>query len=399
MTFSSPLSRSTNTVSIPSASSSANGYLSSTDWSTFNGKQGALTLTTTGTSGAATLVGNTLNIPQYSGGGGMAIGGSITSATAGSVLFAGTSGVLAQDNSNLFWDNTNKRLGINTNTPGVNLDVLGSGSVGNAYLRVTRTNNTTGDAYFITQPQGTLSSTNKSWNYGLGLGSNMFRFLAFDGSVPTTYFGIFNNGNVLIQNGGTFTDAGYRLDVNGTMRVQDSLTVSKNQNAVTDIIVSNTTNGTGAYSRFRAINNSSYEAQVFITSSSWSAYGALGGDTGGYYTNATNGLALLTDNNSPIRFLTGFSSGNTEKVRIFGNTGNVTIQNGGTFTDAGYRLDVNGTMRVQSKISLSAGTTSNAQINLASSTAPTSPNNGDIWYDGTDIKMRIGGVTKTFTLV
>ena len=35
-----------------------------------NAKQGSLTLTTTGTSGASTLVGNTLNIPQYSGGGG-----------------------------------------------------------------------------------------------------------------------------------------------------------------------------------------------------------------------------------------------------------------------------------------------------------------------------------------
>ena len=35
-----------------------------------NAKQNALTLTTTGTSGAATLVGATLNIPQYSGGGG-----------------------------------------------------------------------------------------------------------------------------------------------------------------------------------------------------------------------------------------------------------------------------------------------------------------------------------------
>ena len=35
-----------------------------------SGVQGALTLTTTGSSGAATLVGNTLNIPQYSGGGG-----------------------------------------------------------------------------------------------------------------------------------------------------------------------------------------------------------------------------------------------------------------------------------------------------------------------------------------
>lgn len=37
---------------------------------TVNSKQGALTLTTTGSSGASTLIGNTLNIPQYSGGGG-----------------------------------------------------------------------------------------------------------------------------------------------------------------------------------------------------------------------------------------------------------------------------------------------------------------------------------------
>jgi hypothetical protein len=42
LTFSSPLSRSTNAVSIPAATSSANGYLTSTDWTTFNAKQTAL---------------------------------------------------------------------------------------------------------------------------------------------------------------------------------------------------------------------------------------------------------------------------------------------------------------------------------------------------------------------
>jgi len=55
-------------ISISQATTSTNGYLSSTDWNTFNNKQNALTLTTTGTSGAATLIGSTLNIPQYSGG-------------------------------------------------------------------------------------------------------------------------------------------------------------------------------------------------------------------------------------------------------------------------------------------------------------------------------------------
>jgi hypothetical protein len=55
----------THTFNLPTASATNRGALNSTDWSIFNGKQNALTLTTTGTSGAATLVGATLNIPQY----------------------------------------------------------------------------------------------------------------------------------------------------------------------------------------------------------------------------------------------------------------------------------------------------------------------------------------------
>jgi len=46
-----------------------------------------------------------------------------------------------------------------------------------------------------------------------------------------------------------------------------------------------------------------------------------------------------------------------------------------------------------------AGTTAQAQINLAAGTAPTSPNDGDIWYDGTNIKIQVGATTKTFTII
>jgi hypothetical protein len=46
-----------------------------------------------------------------------------TALTAGSVLFAGTSGLLAQDNANLFWDDTNNRLGIGTTVPAFDLEV------------------------------------------------------------------------------------------------------------------------------------------------------------------------------------------------------------------------------------------------------------------------------------
>jgi hypothetical protein len=55
----------TGVFSIQVANASQNGYLSSTDWTTFNSKQGAITLTTTGTTGVSTLIGNTLNIPNY----------------------------------------------------------------------------------------------------------------------------------------------------------------------------------------------------------------------------------------------------------------------------------------------------------------------------------------------
>jgi hypothetical protein len=41
----------------------------------------------------------------------------------GSVIFGGAAGNLSQDNANFFWDNTNDRLGIGTNTPTGDLDI------------------------------------------------------------------------------------------------------------------------------------------------------------------------------------------------------------------------------------------------------------------------------------
>jgi hypothetical protein len=68
------------TLSILQSNTSQSGFLSNTDWNTFNGK---------------------FNLPSL---------------TSGSVLFSnGTT--IAQDNANLFWDDTNNILGIGTSTP------------------------------------------------------------------------------------------------------------------------------------------------------------------------------------------------------------------------------------------------------------------------------------------
>jgi hypothetical protein len=83
---------------------SINGTLSNqTDLNTaLSAKQNTLTLTTTGTSGAATLSGATLNIPQYSGGGGGGIHGAmIRSGVATTYIVNSLSSYSATSTSNL----------------------------------------------------------------------------------------------------------------------------------------------------------------------------------------------------------------------------------------------------------------------------------------------------------
>lgn len=72
-------------------------------------------------------------------GGGMSIGGTVTSGTTGSILFVGSGPVLAQDNANFFWDDTNNRLGIGTTTPTAALDVGAGRITGGTFSSTLRT--------------------------------------------------------------------------------------------------------------------------------------------------------------------------------------------------------------------------------------------------------------------
>ena len=73
--------------------------------------------------------------------------GTGTAFTLGSVVFAGVSGVLSQDNSNFFWDNTNKRLGISS-TPQSKLHVSGTVAA-TPVLRLTGAASQSGDYFQI----------------------------------------------------------------------------------------------------------------------------------------------------------------------------------------------------------------------------------------------------------
>lgn len=82
---------------------------------------GAITLTG-GTNITLTQSGQDISIAAA--GAPISIGATVTSGTAGSILFVGAGPVLSQDNANLFWDDTNNRLGVGTASPASTIEAM-----------------------------------------------------------------------------------------------------------------------------------------------------------------------------------------------------------------------------------------------------------------------------------
>jgi len=166
---------------------------------------------------------------------------SITTAlTLGSVPFIGASGALTQDNSNLFFDDTNNRLGIATASPTTALDVFGSGIIGR--LNATSTNN----AYL-----GFASNGTNKWSAGNVQSDHRFRIFSEANSAelitilqtgefgigianPTTKFHIDGAATALIAN----------LDAN--VSVAKSISFRSDNSSRINLEVSGTESGSNA---------------------------------------------------------------------------------------------------------------------------------------------------------
>jgi hypothetical protein len=169
------------TLNVPTASATNRGALSSADWTTFNNKQGTITLTTTGTSGAATFSSNTLNIPNY----GSALsgylpltGGTLTGALGGtSATFAGLLTI------NVPTDNTTVGIfhaGGGTANRGLKISTFASVN-DNAGVRLDA-QTTVGGATLIFATAGVDKMTlNASGNLGLGVTPSAWDTTIFKG--------------------------------------------------------------------------------------------------------------------------------------------------------------------------------------------------------------------------
>jgi hypothetical protein len=204
------------TLNVPTASAANRGALSAADWTTFNGKQAALV--------SGTNI-KTINSTSLLGSGNITVGTfTLPSLTSGSVLFSdGTT--IAQNNTKFFWDNTNNRLGIGTAIPAYGIDIVGAIGIASSI----RTGWGVYSRYLI-NPTATAT------------------YIEFQPSTHQINFGI--NGveamritttsNILI---GTTTDAGYKLDVNGTVRIALKLSVGTPSAASALMEVTSTTLG------------------------------------------------------------------------------------------------------------------------------------------------------------
>lgn len=81
-------------------------------------------------------------------------------------------------------------------------------------------------------------------------------------------------------------------------------------------------------------------------------------------------------------------------MRISANSGVMTVANS---TNSPLFTVANNSVSVVPALILAASSASNASVRIPSDTAPTSPNSGDLWYDGTNLKFRDGSTTRTLT--
>ena len=273
----------------------------------------------------------------------------ISSGTIGRVLFQGTGNVL-QQSGNFFWDETNARLGIGIAAPTVALDVnsfinfrsqiRGIQSGGDVFIYGNNSSNVN-DASRINlrnQSDGSLNLGNKypSAYISFEAGNNAY----------TERMRINNStGNVAIN---TTTDAGFRLDVNGTARVQDNLLLT-NGIIATSTATTRLQGSLNYFTHNRIGSSGALGFQISQTSTLSSFW---------RWTDATNDVEFGNARNASLSLWTN----NTVKATITGG-GNVLIN---TTTDAGFKLDVNGTARVKGT-GTTIGTTSFTVQDSASS--------------------------------
>jgi hypothetical protein len=308
----------------------------------------------TATQGAVTVAG-TLGVAN----GGT---GTATAFTAGSVVFAGASGVYSQNSSGLFWDNSNGRLGVGTASPTASLDVRGTIlSANSGATNGVQINGTEGALELFRSDSVAYidfkTSTAEDVDCRIQQQSNGLAFSTGGNGAVAERMRITSAGDVGI---GT-SSPGFKFDVSGTARVTGLTQFDNGLNLKTatlnyvyfDDAIAFARNGVGERMRIDTSGNvgigtsspggSANDRIVAASGSSSAAFQAIGGSVSTQFgsTSAGWGLVNVTSNHPLL-----ISTNNTERMRVTdgGNVGigtssvpeRLTVSGNGSFTSATY---------------------------------------------------------------
>jgi len=119
------------------------------------------------------------------------------------------------------------------------------------------------------------------------------------------------------------------------------------------------------------------------------------------------GRLTLNSNDTGTQVGFGTNSAFSTTVGILGKTGNIYALKVGVGANVN-KLNVKGNNdnygvgimvdgHDEANLKIGASTTTHSSINFVNGVAPTSPNNGDFWFDGTDLFIQVSGTTYTLT--
>lgn len=108
-----------------------------------------------------------------------------SSMTSGSVLFAGASGIMSQDNANFFWDDTNNRLGIGNNSPVASFLSIGAGTTAKSQINLATS----------TAPTAPLNGD--IWYNGTGAAKTGFTYYSLDAGSQADHSNFGNGTNTI----------------------------------------------------------------------------------------------------------------------------------------------------------------------------------------------------------
>ncbi len=304
-------------------------------------------LTVTGSSGASTLSSNTLNIPTYTLAG---LGGTTLAA------------VNAQ-NLSVFAATTSAQLfGVISDETGGGGVLVGSSSPTIATPTITTSmvvpqiygSVTANNSLIISGNSASAANTSSSINVQVKVGN----------SGGTTAQSWLNSGAAIF--GGASSLIGTEL-----------VSVQRNANSALSLELGNTTSGAAAQA-YLGVNTSGHGAFLQAFSAGFTTANTAIANGSRLYSTGSAAFIMATSNGTSY---IAFSPNNSEAFRI--DTSKNLTNTGATGT---------------AYLTLKASTTSLSHLLLTAGVAPTSPTDGMIWYDGTNLNIRVGATTKTFNL-